>query len=99
MKLAPMKPAPPVTKIIGANPCGGARILSCSGSRIGAAVILAIPRDEAREPFGERRRRREARRGRKTLDRCESRRHVALLQRQIFLDRATAQEPFQLSDE
>src|SRR5438552_13628383 len=96
MKLAPINPAPPVTRSIFSFPTKGARILSRGSARL--AVVVAIPGDESREPFVDRRLRGEAGRRRQAIDRRVGRPHVARLQRQVVLYRAAPKQTLELGD-
>src|SRR2546423_11706847 len=106
-KLAPMKPAPPVTKIMRAPCAAGTRahfsqergILSCSPKRFAFAVVLAIPLYEAGEPDMQRSRRCESGGCGESLDRRKRRGHVPWLHWLVLPDCAHAEEALQLADE
>src|SRR2546423_9900390 len=106
-KLAPMKPAPPVTKIMRAPCAAGTRahfsqergILSCAPKRFAFAVVLAIPVDEAGEPGLQRSRRFESGGCGESLDRRKRRGHVPWLHWLVLPDCAHAEEALQLADE
>src|SRR5215831_2783196 len=104
-----MNPAPPVTRIMH-PPCGAEReppngsqwsISRLRGARIlsRGPVVLAVPIYEARQPFSERRRRLEAGCCGKAFNRREGCGNVTRLQRQVLLDRATAEQGLQATDE
>src|SRR5438477_13078664 len=93
MKLAPMNPAPPVTRIMGSYD-GRARILPCA-----LAVVAPVPGDEALEPVMERGARSEAGGARDAIDRGVGRTYVAGLERQILFHCAPAEQRLELGDE
>src|SRR5712671_3436372 len=106
-KLAPMNPAPPVTKIMRA-PCAadtcahfyqGRGILSCAPKRFACAVVLPIPLYEAGEPDMQRSRRCESGGCGESLYRRKRRGHVPWLHWLVLPDCAHAEEALQLADE
>src|SRR6266568_2022981 len=96
MKLAPMNPAPPVTRIMGSYD-GRARILSCARCRL--EVVAPVPGDEALEPVVERDARSEAGGARNAVDRRVGRAHFAGLERQVLFHCGAAQQRLELGDE
>src|SRR5207244_2284594 len=102
-KLAPMNPAPPVTRIMGkgGERCGttarraasrGAGFYHSGPSRRDLEIVT-VPVDELREPLRERRRRPEAGQRGQAVDRGIRRGNIARLHRRIFLDRGTPEDP------
>src|ERR1041384_8165888 len=97
-----MKPAPPVTRIIEWE-CGWKRSpVPPTGapfyhrtSPSSNAVVVAIPRDEAREAVLEARARRESGGLVQTVDRRIRRRHVAGLEVAVVADRVAAEQPLE----
>src|SRR6185437_12840212 len=98
MKLAPMKPAPPVTRIMGRR---APRLTFVGAASLASAlpVVAAIPADEPRQTLRERRARREAGGAAQPLDRRIRRAHVARLQRPFIPDRRASQQALEQRDE